>query len=316
MRDALFPSLTLVDVSGYVIIAAIVACLIASVGITLTLRARYARLALDLSRNGAPRPGFEAKVLNAIVARTEAVLRRSRDAINTQAIIDDAFQAELKGWLIGERFVRTSTGLMIILGLVGTFYGLTLSIGRLVTLVSGDIGNATEITDALTQGLTRALSGMSVAFVTSLFGIVAAIIVTLLSVFTNVADRRTAVMTQIEAFVDNVLLPALRTEDGIGSALAGTGAQVTGGGGGPSAERLDRLVEGFGQSVARLEGVVAQFETALANFSGTTRDFREFNLHLKDNVQRMSLSFGDFSESLQDQVRALKQRAPEDGRRG
>ena len=28
---------------------------------------------------------------------------------------------------------------MIILGLVGTFYGLTLSIGKLVALVSGDV---------------------------------------------------------------------------------------------------------------------------------------------------------------------------------
>jgi hypothetical protein len=53
---------------------------------------------------------------------------------------------------------------------------------------------------------------------------------------------------------------------------------------------------------------VATFESALQSFSSTTRDFREFNLHLKDNVQRMSLTFGDLSETLKEQVGTLKRR--------
>jgi hypothetical protein len=44
------------------------------------------------------------------------------------------------------------------------------------------------------------------------------------------------------------------------------------------------------------------------NFSATTRDFREFNFHLKDNLQRMSLSFGDLSETLKEHTRALRPR--------
>lgn len=306
MRDALLRSLTLVDTSGYIIIAAIIACLLAGVLLTVSLSARYVGLALDLSKNAGPHPAFESKVLNRIVAGAEAAARRQSGAINTQAIIDDAFQVELRSWLIGERFIRTSTGLTIILGLVGTFYGLTLAIGKLVALVSGDISDATEITEAITQGLTRALSGMSVAFSTSLFGIVAAIVLTLLGVFANVADRRTAVMAQIEAFVDNVLLAARRSE--AQEPTAGAAADSFHVAAGASTVALERLVDGFGRSVAQLQGAVAQFETALANFSSTTRDFREFNLHLKDNVQRMSLSFGDLSETLKDHVRALKAR--------
>ena len=308
MKDALFRSLSLVDASGYVIIAAIVACLLAGVFVTVWLRAGYGRLADDLARNAGPRHGFEFPVLNRIVAKAEAALRRQGSAINTQAIIDEAFQVELRRWLIGERFVRTSTGLMIILGLVGTFYGLTLSIGKLVALVSGDVSGATEITEALTQGLTRALTGMSVAFSTSLFGIVSAIVMTVLGVFANVADRRTAAMAQIEAFVDNVLLAALRSDSPDLAAAGGGIGPSARGGAAVSTEALARLVDGFGHSVVQLQGVVGNFETALANFSSTTRDFREFNLHLKDNVQRMSLSFGDLSETLQDQVRALKAR--------
>jgi hypothetical protein len=305
MNDAMFRSLTLVDASGFIIISAIVACLLAGTLVTLSLRARYSALAEDLAKNAGPRPTFAFTVLNRIVAGAEAAARRQPGAINTQAIIDDAFQVELKGWLIGERFVRASAGLTIILGLVGTFYGLTLSIGKLVALVSGDVSEATEITEAITQGLTRALTGMSVAFSTSLFGILAAIVMTLLGVFMSVADRRTVVMAQIEAFVDNVLLAAMRGEAQQPSAgIAGpAGGAVL-----PSAQALERLVDGFGRSVAQLQGTVVQFETALAAFSTTTRDFREFNLHLKDNVQRMSLSFGDLSETLKDHVRTLKAR--------
>ena len=64
-------------------------------------------------------------------------------------------------------------------------------------------------------------------------------------------------------------------------------------------------MHGFGETVARLEGAVAGFETALTQFASSSRDFREFNHHLKDNIQRMSLSFGDLSESLKQQTHVI-----------
>lgn len=287
MQEGLVESLSLIDVSGYVIISTIIALLLAGVTVTLVVRGRYARLEREIERARGLAFKFEAPVLNRIVAQAEAAQKREVGSVNTQAIVDDCFQAELKGLLIGERFVKSSTGLLIIFGLVGTFYGLTLSIGKLVALISGDVDDGTSITIALTEGLTRALTGMSVAFSSSLFGIVSAIIMTLLSVFANVGDRRAALMTRIESFVDNVLL------HGAGAG-AGTDARVA------------AMVEGFGQSVAQLQATVVRFETALQTFSTTTRDFREFNLHLRDNVQRMSLSFGDLSESLKERVRDLR----------
>lgn len=307
MPDGLFESLSLVDVSGYVIITAIVAFLITGVVVTFALRARYAALERDLKRHAGASPAFDSPVLNRIVYKAREVQRLHPRDVNTQAIIDQGFQSELRWMLVGERFVKSSTGLMIILGLVGTFYGLTLSIGKLVTLVSGDIGDAAEITESLTRGLTEALSGMSVAFSTSLFGILAAIVMTLLGVFASVPDRRTAVMVQIEAYIDNVLLNALRAT---GGDAEGAGRDARPASGRPIASAdFDQMVAGFGEAVAQLQGTVAHFENALQSFSTTTRDFREFNLHLKDNVQRMSLSFGDLSETLKEQTRALRPRS-------
>ena len=287
MQKGLVESLSLIDSSGYVIIAAILTLLFSGVTVTVIVRSRYTRLEREIERARGLAFKFEAPVLNRIVAQAEAAQKRDVGSVNTQAIVDDCFQSELKGLLIGERFVKSSTGLLIIFGLVGTFYGLTLSIGKLVALVSGDVEDGTSITIVLTEGLTRALSGMSVAFSSSLFGIISAIVMTLLSVFANVADRRTALMARIESFVDNVLLHG---------AGAGAGSDA----------RVAAMVEGFGQSVAQLQATVVRFETALQTFSTSTRDFREFNLHLKDNVQRMSLSFGDLSESLKERVRDLR----------
>jgi exonuclease VII small subunit len=71
-------------------------------------------------------------------------------------------------------------------------------------------------------------------------------------------------------------------------------------------DRLEAVVASFSASVTQLESVVAHFDAALKNFANTTRDFREFNLHLKDNIQRMSLSFGDLSDTLNSRIGDLK----------
>jgi hypothetical protein len=302
MDNPLLRSLALLDTSGYVIIAVILVLVFSAIVLTIAIRARYGRLERELRRYPAAGGGFDSPVLNRILNDAEAARATNPYDLNTQAIIERAFDAELRGSLVGERFIKASTGLLIILGLVGTFYGLTLSIGRLVALVAGDGAPNAEITDSLMEGLAQALSGMSVAFVCSLFGIVSAIVMTLIGVFANVADRRTAVMVQIEAFLDNELGARQPPATAAGVARPGVAMHAA------TSEDLDRMLHGFGATVEQLHSSVAQFEAALMNFSASTRDFQEFNFHLKDNIQRMSLSFGDLSETLKEHSRAQRPR--------
>ncbi len=288
MSNPVIQGLALVDLSGYLIIAAIIVVFCAAVITNLVIRLRYARIDRELVQNPAVTIPFSHPVLQQIAEQVHRAARRDAAPPNTQAIIEQCVQTGLKSSLVGERFIRTSVGLMIILGLVGTFYGLTSSIGRLVRLVTADAAGETDIAQAITGGLTQALSGMSVAFSTSLFGIVAALAMMLLNVFSNVTDRRFALMVKIETIMDQRLVSV-------------TGKPK------PSRDQsLELAIETFGESVARLDEVMTRFDTALQTFSSTTRDFHEFNLHLKDNVQRMSLGFGDFSETLKAQVAALK----------
>jgi hypothetical protein len=298
MPGAILDGLSLVDASGYVIIAAIVASLVASVAANLIIRSRYAAMARDLQKSRDGDEPFAHPVLNRIVRDARAAARRRPREVNTQAIIEENFQSQLGWLLLGERFVRSATGLVLILGLSGTFYGLTLSIGKLSRLLSVEGAKVADVTQSLTTGLTQALSGMSVAFSGSLFGIVSAIVLTVFGVVSNLTDRRTALMVQIEAYLDH----AFGVEAGGETSFAPGGRSAAAAGD----EKLERIVVDFGQSVARLEGAVAEFDSALQKFAASTRDFREFNHHLKDNVQRMSLSFGDLSETLKVQIGALK----------
>jgi hypothetical protein len=285
--------LSLFDLRGYVIVAAIVLCFLISLLTTFAVRARYARIAGDLAEKAGVVP-FESPLLRLIVQDASERARATYGAPpNVQAIIEHHFQQQLRGSLLGERFVRSSVGLVIILGLVGTFYGLSLSIGKLVGLLSADSGTV-DITQALTVGLTDTLSGMSVAFTSSLAGIAAAIVLTLVGVLLNLASARTALMLQLETYLERLMAsdPALAPAPGVASAASAT----------REARALAPLIDSFGQSVAQLDATMARFEAALSSFSTTTRDFREFNLHLKDNVQRMSLSFADLSEVLKSQA--------------
>lgn len=297
MRGGVLDQLSTLDVRGYVIVSAIVLCFLVSLLTTLGVRARYGRIAADLGEKSGVVP-FESPLLRQIV---QEVTERARASLsgppNVQAIIEHNFQQQLRGALLGERFVRSSTGLVIILGLVGTFYGLSLSIGKLVKLLSRDSGTV-DITQALTVGLTDTLSGMSVAFTSSLAGIGAAILLTLLGVLLNVASARTGLMLQLETYLDRLL----SDEIGAQPALSANALGAT-----QEARVLAQLMQNFGQSVAQLDGTVLRFESALESFATTTRDFREFNLHLKDNVQRMSLGFADLSEVLKAQTAQRRQ---------
>jgi hypothetical protein len=274
--------LSLVDATGRTILATTILCLLLAIAANLWVRARYVSLKRDLDHGSGP---LSHALLNRIVEDALAAARRGGPP-NTQAIIEERFQSELRTVLLAERFVKAATGLVIILGLLGTFYGLTLSIGRIVQLVGADNGAGSDVAGTVTVGLTHALSGMAVAFSNSLVGIVSAVILTVLNVVSNPTDRRVGLMLELETYVDRM--------------VASAGANTHGGNG------VD-----LRQSVARLDDVVARFEAALASFAASTTGFHEFNAHLKDNIQRMSLSFGDFSETLKGQLVVMKAR---DGR--
>jgi MotA/TolQ/ExbB proton channel family len=296
MQSSIWSSLGNLDASGAVVLTAIGLAVISGVLTTLALRTRYALLAGEV-RRAEQGEAVEGALLSAIVRKVQAAVSRGVSEVNVQAIIDECMHRRVRWLLLGERYVKALTGLVIILGLVGTFYGLSSSIGRLTALLSSSSSDISELTSALTSGLSQTLQGMSVAFLCSLAGIVSAVILTLVGVFLSVPESRLALSVQIESYVDHAVIPALLGPQG--APLAGAAALA-------SDARIERAVSSFGASVQQLAQVVQQFEGALGTLATNTRDFQQFNAHLRDNIQRMSLSFGDLSTTLEQKLGALR----------
>lgn len=273
MTSTMLAGLSLIDTTGLLILATTLFTLVIGIGANLWLRGRYAGLEKEI-RHSQGDVDFSAPVLRHIVSNTAEAAGTAE--VNTQAIIEDCFHADLRGMLLAERFLRGATGLVIILGLLGTFYGLTLSIGKIVHLVAAETGASTDIAQGVSQGLTQALSGMAVAFSNSLVGILSAVVLTVLGILSNVSDRRSALMVQIETYLDRLLQQRPAAASG--------------------------SPEGLGRTVAVLGDAIGRFEVALQSFATTTRDFHEFNAHLKDNVQRLSLTFADVRDSIKAQM--------------
>jgi hypothetical protein len=279
MLNTISAGLSLIDTLGRAILGTTLATLVLGVLANLWLRSRYAAMERELRRAESGELDFRLAVLRNIARDAAAAAQRSGE-VNLQAIVEERVSTDLRSHLLAERFVRGATGLVIILGLLGTFYGLTLSIGRIVELVAGDASAATEIAQGVSQGLSHALAGMAVAFSNSLVGVLSAVILTLVGICSNVSDRRTTVMVQVETFLDRVLpRPAA-------GARAAAGASP--------------------EAMVRLDAAIARFEAALQKFASTTGEFHEFNAHLKDNVQRLSLAFGDMSTTLKQQLGNLR----------
>jgi MotA/TolQ/ExbB proton channel family len=88
---------------------------------------------------------------------------------------------------------RYMTGLLIFLGLLGTFWGLLKTIGAVADVIGAmtvGSGDVTVMFDQLKAGLARPLAGMGTAFSASLFGLAGALILGFLDLTAGQAQNR------------------------------------------------------------------------------------------------------------------------------
>jgi hypothetical protein len=87
---------------------------------------------------------------------------------------------------------RYLTGLLVFLGLLGTFWGLIETVGSVGSIINNlqVNGDAGSVFDALKQGLAAPLSGMGISFSSSLFGLAGSLILGFLDLQTSQAQNR------------------------------------------------------------------------------------------------------------------------------
>lgn len=106
--------------------------------------------------------------------------------------------------------VRYLLGVMVFLGLIGTFWGVLLTVGGvqkvLESLEPDRIADAAQFVEQLKGSMGGLLGGMSTAFSTSLFGLGGSVILGFVDAQTRRA--RSAVLSDLDRFVVTALIPA------------------------------------------------------------------------------------------------------------
>src|SRR5271169_339948 len=190
---------------------------------------------------------------------------------------------------------RYLTGLLVFLGLLGTFWGLIETVGSVGTIINGLKigGDADTVFEALKEGLAAPLGGMGISFSSSLFGLAGSLVLGFLDLQTSQAQNR---------FYTNL-------EDWLATTVQDLGAGVNGGGALPGSimEALERLrytvsegapnkatttamanlaeaIQGLVQHMRAEQQMIRDWAEAQAKLNGDIRRFME--ILARDSVHR------------------------------
>jgi len=302
------------DPMAHWIVSVIIVIFVMAVILNLSIRRRYHRISAELeeARKGERSP-FVSTVLQTIVQEYKKVCIANKSVVNTQAIVEEGFNSKMGGAMLGERFIKNSVSLMIVLGLFGTFLGLTMAVGELSNLLALSVGTDwLDILNSVGDGLMSSLQGMAVAFITSLFGIGCSILLTILNIIFNVRETRESVMVQIESYLDNYVAADVADEieteykvlaKVLYNSLQDFGAKIESSinaAMGQVIQHMSEAAAGMGDTAGSLSEAVGRFENSLNNFGENIRDLTEFNINLRNNIERMDVNFIKVTEAFKE----------------
>ena len=291
-------------VVGLVVIAVILALFALSVFLLLITSARYRHLASMVTGNVDRENGF----MRFLVSDFADAYKKYGQNVNTPAIISNGISTKLSGLLLCERFLNNAVSLFVTLGLFGTFLGLSLSVSSLTELIS--YSNTSEwlsVLDSVGGGLMSALSGMGVAFYTSLVGAGCSIILTVLRSVLSPQAQRELLEARLELWLDHTVAPKLPTY----------AAQ-------DDSELVNRLVKAMETSAAEIEkslkdttndlkrSILASrelldgFDKTVDGFNSGVRDFSEFNYNLRGTVERMDVAMRDVVSAMRETAKSIE----------
>jgi hypothetical protein len=201
-------------------------------------------------------PGLAVERAPVLLAPMAAILgdRVGRMAISSQIMrgILDSIATRLDE---ARDISRYMTGLLVFLGLLGTFWGLIETVGS-VGAVIGKLnvgGDAGSVFDSLKEGLAAPLSGMGISFSSSLFGLAGSLVLGFLDLQMSQAQNR--FYTQLEDWLSTTVRDLGVEADPRGTA-AGT----------PATAEIKVAIERLKDAIADT-GSSKQATTAMANLA-------------------------------------------------
>jgi hypothetical protein len=187
---------------------------------------------------------------------------------------------------------RYMTGLLVFLGLLGTFWGLIETVSSVGNIINGLKigGDAGSVLDTLKEGLSAPLSGMGISFSSSLFGLAGSLILGFLDLQSSQAQNR--FYTDLEDWLSTTV-----RGDGQGEgAVAGAG----------SSSDMRQAVERLRETVADA-GQGKQATAAMANLAeaiqGLVHHMRTEQQMIRDWVDSQADQHRDIRKLLEVLVR-------------
>ena len=172
------------------------------IGVVLSLR-QVGRLIPEIrwvnALRTAERGSVRAPVLLAPVSLIlgEGLARRAISALTLRAVLDSI------GTRLDEsrEIARYLTGLLVFLGLLGTFWGLLETVGSIGGVIKAmqSGGDAAVMFDDLKNGLAAPIAGMAVSFTSSLFGLAGSLVLGFLDLQAGQAQNR--FFTELEDYL-------------------------------------------------------------------------------------------------------------------
>ena len=182
---------------------------------------------------------------------------------------------------------RYMTGLLIFLGLLGTFWGLIETVGSVGKVIDGLKvgGDAGQVFDALKEGLAAPLGGMGISFSSSLFGLAGSLVLGFLDLQTSQAQNRFYID------LEDWLSTSVRDLGIEGLGFSDSGAQA--GEIGAAIEHLKEAIaeSGSGRAATAAMANLAEAIHGLVNHMRTEqqmiRDWADAQAHQHQEVQRL-----------------------------
>ena len=222
----------------------------------------------------------------ALLAPMAAMLgsgRADRVAISAQTM--RAFLDSLATRLDEARDIsRYLTGLLVFLGLLGTFWGLIETVGSVGSIINSlkPGGDADSVFEALKEGLAAPLGGMGISFSSSLFGLAGSLILGFLDLQTSQAQNR---------FYTNL-------EDWLATTVQDLGVGVAGSGASSMPPEILNVIERLRQSIGD-SGASKATTVAMANLAEAIQGL----IHHMRSEQQMIRDWADDQAKLHRELR-------------
>jgi hypothetical protein len=219
-----------------------------------------------------------------VVRRIKALARAGVEEVRTPEALSEIDRSRGDSWLVLPRYAASTP---VILGLVGTLWGLANGVGSLRPIFKG-IERVEQLQELL-DAMTRTLGAMTTAFSTSMAGLLVGLLLSL-SV-TVVAAYHERMLTALDA-LQTRLAPSLQRND--------------------LAEATKHFVRAFGKSARKLESLTESLQTwtksldlALAKNEQASESLERASKAFEDGNQRLSEFQEQYQEVFLQQVHEL-----------